>query len=324
VTRPTVRFQEDDAQRRVESVPLSHLSIELGHLYAEDFGPGYESLHRHFERVALWAEVMRRDCESQLPRGTRARVSYCYLIDDYFNRFGRPAEVIQALRDTAAEQGLTIDYIAREAGCAVADGIQLAKLVENRLVADPPPNTTGGRPPATESGWLCNGERTPGGGTAPAMKPPPKWSPPAENGANLHSIFGDIQLWSEDGEDRQWSCSFLASVWQLSRLGVLRHQGEVAVRPYKLDLESYEFPEDWDELPAIMQVNDRAMPFAAYRTMSALQIRFLPVEFAVRTIMSQVSIDPGVADQLAKRSRDEGIELPEELVNRVGYAFMSG
>ena len=32
-------------------------------------------------------------------------------------------------------------------------------------------------PPVTESGWLCNGERTPGGTTVPAMKPPPKWTP---------------------------------------------------------------------------------------------------------------------------------------------------
>jgi hypothetical protein len=321
---PNVVFQETDAQRRTEAVPLSHLSIELGHLYAEDFGPGNDQLHRHFERVALWTGMIRRDCETRLPRGARARVSTCFLIDDYFNRFGSPREVIQVLRDTADAHKLTIDYIAREAGCAAAEGIPLARLVENRLVADPPPNTTGGRPPATESGWLCNGERTPGGGTAPAMKPPPKWAPPAENGASPHSIFGDIQLWSEDGDRRLWSCSFLACVWQLARLGLLRHEGEVAVRPYRLDLDSYDFPEDWDELPAIMQINDRAAPFSAYRTMSTLHVKFLPVEFAVRTILSQVSIDPGVAEQLAKRSRDEGIELPDELINRIGYMFMNG
>jgi hypothetical protein len=73
-----------------------------------------------------------------------------------------------------------------------------------------------------------------------------------------------------------------------------------------------------------MQINDRAAPFAAYRTMSALHVKFLPVEFAVRTILSQVSIDPGIAEQLAKRSRDEGMELPDELIDRIGYTFMSG
>jgi hypothetical protein len=317
-----VEFQEADAERRVESVALSHLSIELGHVYAEDFGPGNDHLHRHFERVAIWTEMIRRDCEAQLPRGVRPRISTCFLIDDYYNRFGRPAEVIQVLRETAAAHGVVIDYMAREAGCAVADSVPVARLVENRLVADPPPDTTGGRPPATESGWVCNGERTPGG-TAPAMKAPPKWSPPTENGANQHSIFGDIQLWSDEGERRLWSCSFLASVWQLSRLGLLRYEGGVAVRPFRLDLDNYEFPDDWDELPAVMQINHRAAPFTAYRTMSVLHIRFLPVEFAVRTILSQVSIDPGVSEQLAKRSSDEGIQLPDELIDRIGYVLMN-
>jgi hypothetical protein len=57
--------------------------------------------------------------------------------------------------------------------------------------------------------------------------------------------------------------------------------------------------------------------------MSILHIRFLPVEFAVRTILSQVSIDPAVTEQLAKRSSDEGIQLPDELIDRIGYVLMS-
>jgi len=317
---PNVVFQEADAQRSVESVPLSHLSIELGHFYAEDFGPGNDQLQRHFDRVAPWAAQARTALQAQLPFGSRARVSTCFLIDDYFNRFGTPADVIDVLTRTAAQHGLTIDYIAREAACVQADGVPLAKLVEGRLVADPPPNTTGGRPPATESGWLCNGERTPGQGSTPAMKAPPTWRPPAENGANLHSIFVDVQLWSGTDADRIWSCAFLASVWQLIRLGLLRHRGEVAVRPYRLDGP---VPGDWDELPAIMQLNPKAAPFSAYRTMSVLQPRFLSVELAVRTILSQVSIDLGVMEQVAKRSRNEGFDLPDELINRIGYVFMN-
>ena len=152
------------------------------------------------------------------------------------------------------------------------------------------------------------------------MKAPATWRPPAENGANLHSIFVDVQLWSGTDTDRIWSCSFLASVWQLIRLGLLRHQGEVAVRPYRLDGP---VPGDWDELPAIMQINPKAAPFSAYRTMSVLQPRFLSVELAVRTILSQVSIDLGVMEQVAKRSRNEGIDLPDELINRIGYVFMN-
>ncbi len=316
-------FQETAAQRRVESVPLSHLSIELGHLYAEDFGPGYEFLNRHFERIAPWVRSARETCQEQLPRGVKARISTCFLIDDYFNRFGEPPEVISVLRETAEAHGLPIDYIAREAACAKADDIPLAKLVLDRLVVDPAPSTTGGggRPPTVESGWLCNGQRTPILGTGPAMKAAPVWAPPVENGPNQHSIFVDVQLWSEDVSRRTWSCSFLASVWQLLRLGLLRHLGDVAARPFQMEPD-VPIPSDWDNLPAILQVNPSAAPFSAYRTLSVLQSGFLNVEMAaVRTILSQVSIDMAVAEQVAKRSKDEGIDLPDELIRRVGYVF---
>jgi hypothetical protein len=33
VTRSQVSFREAGGERRVQSLPLSHLSIELGHLY---------------------------------------------------------------------------------------------------------------------------------------------------------------------------------------------------------------------------------------------------------------------------------------------------
>src|SRR5262245_21976902 len=75
VMSSNVVFQEADAQRRVESAPMSHLSIELGHLYAEDFGPGNDRLNRYFDRVAGWVEAIRHDCQAQLPQNTKARVS---------------------------------------------------------------------------------------------------------------------------------------------------------------------------------------------------------------------------------------------------------
>jgi len=319
---PGVMFAETTARRGVESVPLSHLSIELGHLYAEDFGLGYDHLNRHFERVAPWVDRARESCKLMLPRGTKPRVSTAFLIDDYFHRFGDPGTVIGVVQDIARKHGLVIDYIAREAGCAYTDGVPLAKLVADRLVADPGPFTTGSRPPVTETGWLCNGQRSPVSGVAPAMKAAPAWAPPVENGSSQHSIFVDVQLWSEADGVRTWSCAFLASVWQLLRLGLLRHMGAAPVRPVRLGPDD-DTPDDWDRLPGVLQVNDRAEPFSAYRTMSVLPSRFLSVELAVRTILSQVAVDGDVVDQVAARGAAEGADLPRELVNRIGYAFMS-
>jgi hypothetical protein len=318
----TVVFKEAAAQRRVVSIPLSHLSIELGHLYAEDFGPGYDNLQRYFDRIAPWVEAAQRAFTASLPKNATPRISTCFLIDDYFNRFSTPAEVIGQLRKAARASGLTIDYIAREAGCAVADDIPLAELVVDRLVSDPPRQTTGGRPPLIETGWLCNGQRTPGQTSPPAMTAPQKWSPPAQNGDNEHSIFLDVELWSTRDGQRRWSCAFLAAVWQLVRLGLLRNSGDAVVQPFRLD-EDEVIPSNWDALPAVYQVSARPAPFAAYRTLSVLSAQFLPVEHAVRTILSQVSIERTVAEQLAKRSRAEGLTIPAETVERIGYLLLT-
>ncbi len=226
--------------------------------------------------------------------------------------------MIPQLIEAAGKHGLTIDYVARESACADTDGVALAELVASRLVTDPTPGTTGTRPPATEVGWLCNGARSPGSAPAQAMEFSSGWAPPRENARNRHSIFVDVQLWDEDADGtRTWSCPFLAAVWQLLRLGVLRNQGKAITTPRLLTT----FPAEWGDLPAVSQLNERARPFTAFRTFSVLAPRFLGIEHAVRTILSQVMIDPVVAAQVAGRAAGDKIELPPEVVRRLDYAF---
>jgi len=311
-------FGEAAAESRVAAVPLSHLSVEVGHLYMEDFAGGRERLRRHFERVRPWAETARRAC-AERSSGRKPRVSTCFLVDDYFARFSSPAQVVPELMATAEESGTRIDYLARESACAEADGVSLARLVESRLVADPAPDTNGSRPPATEAGWLCNGQRSPTTGFAEAMGAVTPWAPPVQNAARRHSIFLDVELWDEIGGRRTWSCPFLAAVWQLLRLGMLRNFGESVVTPRRW---KGAFPEHWDELPPVVQLNPTASPFSAYRTFSVLSSGFLPVEHAVRTILSQAAIDPRVLEQIRDRSGAEGVEVPREVVDRIDYVFV--
>jgi hypothetical protein len=313
-----VVFEETVAERSVERVALSHLSIELGHLYMEEFAGGPEALRRHFRRVAPWAKTAAATALDR-PGGSRPRVSTCFLIDDYFSRFSTPREVIPQVVAAAEASGLVIDYIARESGMVVADDIPLARLVEQQIVNDPVPGTTGVRPPTSETGWLCNGQRSPNVAALPAMADR-RWMPPAENAPNRHSIFVDVELWDVENGERRWSCPFLAAVWQLIRLGLLRHHGEAVTSTWQIE----ELPDDWDKLPAVVQLNPGADAFSAYRTFSVLGSRFLQVELAVRTILGQVSIDPVVLDQVFARSRGERIELPKELVERVDYVFVGG
>lgn len=318
MTTPDVAFEETAARRSIESVPLSHVSLELGHLYIEEFAGGVEQLRRHFNRITPWVAAAKQACVARTPAG-RARISTCFLIDDYFTRFSTPREVVRQLEEATQGTGLVIDYFARESGCARADDVPLADLVLTQLVSDPVPHTTGDRPPTTETGWLCNGKRSPVQGPAQAMSGSLGWMPPVQNAANRHSIFLDVELWDyEENGERRWSCPFLAAVWQLMRLGLLRYEGEGVTNPYQLD----DWPDDWDKLPAVVKLNPHAAPFSAYRTFSVLGSRFLPVEHAVRTILSQVSVSLAVLDQIHTRSRAEHIDLPKDLVERVEYAFV--
>jgi hypothetical protein len=145
------------------------------------------------------------------------------------------------------------------------------------------------------------------------------WLPPAENAAVNHSIFADIELWRDGDDGRLWSCAMLAAVWQLLRLGVLRDNGRRVGVPQRLPEE---LPNDWRALPMVLQVNEKAAPFSAYRTMTVCAPLFLPVENAVRTILQQVAVDPAVSGQIRKRGADEGLVVAPEAVDRIEYLFV--
>ncbi|WP_369031376.1 MULTISPECIES: SCO2522 family protein [Streptomyces] len=309
-------FRESTAQPRIRSVPLAHVSLELGHLYREDFEAGPERVRAHFARVKPLLEAVRALAGVG---AARPRISTCFLVDDYFTPFSSPAEVIPVVLAEAERTGVTIDYLARESACAVADGVPLAELVEHRLIESPPPGSDGSRPPVRETGWLANGRRGPGTGPREAMAPATVWRPPAENAARRHSIFTDVELWDEHEGRRTWSCAFLAAVWQLARLGLLRDRGGPA--PHPRDRHGEGFPRDWKELPPLTRLNPAAAPFCAYLTWSVLPSSFLAIEHAVSVVLDQVAVDPEALDQVARRSASEGVPVPAGIAERAFYVF---
>lgn len=318
----TVR--ETSAEPRVVSLPMSHVSVELGHLYYEDFAAGPEALTTTFSTLAPWVTAATSRTAAGGPSG-KVRASTCFLVDDYFSRFSGPAEVIPLIVEAAGKAGLRIDYLARESACAAADGSRPAELLLSRLVTEPAPGTTGARPPVTESGWLTNGVRSPATPMAPgmaemAMRPVRPWQPPAQNAARRHSIFVDIELWDEPDGLRIWSCATLAAVWQLLRLGLLRDRGRTVAQPADAPAG---WPDTWAELAPVVRLRPDAAPFTAYTTVSLLSPRFLPVELAVRTILGQFAADPVVLADLAERAGREHVDLPGEIVDRIRYAFVS-
>lgn len=318
-------YGEATDRNKVRKVPLSHLSIEVGHLYMEDIRNGDERIREHFQRIVPWLATAIASVGSNQPR-----VSTCLLLDDYSQSETSPADVMGNLLKIAAECDLPIDYIAREAGCCVADGVPLAELTAARLLPEPAPGTNGSRPPASASGWLCNGERSPEPESDQAMRTQ-QWRPPQEFSKQRHSIFIDVELWKKT--DKQvdshavsqwtWACAFLASVWQLLRLGMLRYRGDAVAepRPWSSDAE---WPERWDDLPAVMRLNPHAAPFAAYRSMSILPHRYLPIENAVRVILGHLSVDDAVTDQVVERAATEGLQVSRSVIDRVSHIFIEG
>lgn len=325
-------YTEATAQDKVKGVALAHLSIEVGHLYMEDIRRGEAAIRAQFEQVAPWAAAATAAVSAEVRTlGTETpRVSTCFLIDDYFREDTDPGQVVATLVTIAEQCGITIDYLAREAGCAVAGEVDVAELTAAMLLPEPPPGTDGGRPPLATSGWLCNGERSYPAGSDQAMRVAP-WRPPEEFGKRNHSVFLDIELWKEKHEvvggtpttRRQWSCPFLASVWQLLRLGMLRNYGEPVAQPQRWDADA-PWPDTWHDLPPVIQLNPRAAPFAAFRSISILPKAYLQIEHAVDVILQHLELDDAVVRQVIERGGEAGLTVPAKVTDRISHVFVGG
>ncbi|MEU5690380.1 SCO2522 family protein [Actinosynnema sp. NPDC020468] len=313
-------YSERVAERRVAQVPLAHLSVEVGRLGVAEILADEGAARALFRRVAPWSDAVRASLAAERP-DLRPRLSTCFLIDDYHCPDSRPQEVLDRLLSAAGEFDVRIDYLTREAGCHEADGVPLAEVVAAMLVPEPPVGTNGSRPPTHDTGWLCNGERSTPDRAGQAMTPAHRWSPPVEFGRRGHSVFLDVELWRDDPSSRRWSAAFLAAVAQLTRLGVLRHEGDpVAVPRAWPDT----WPARWEDLPAVVRLRADASPYTAYRTASILPASRVGVEHAVDVILDHLVPEEEVAGLVVERARAEGVALPDRLRDRHTRVFVDG
>ncbi|MEU7139678.1 SCO2522 family protein [Nocardia sp. NPDC046473] len=324
-------YSEADEQVQVAGVKFAHLSIETGHFYMKSLLDGEDKIRAHFERVTRLVELHTK--EAELEYGPSARVSTCFLIDDYFGSNTNPTEVLDKVLGIAEKCGLRIDYLAREAGCwetpqyvdkrLTGQQIPLAEMVASWVVAEPLKQTTGRRPPDVESGWLCNGRRSSEHDSEQAMQVV-EYRRPEEFASREHTIFLDIELWNtrtnKDGEEHtRWSCPFLASIWQLLRLGMLRYEGKAVVVPQP---RPEHWPASWWEMPSVIALNPHAAPFQAYRALSILPREYVKIEHAVQTILDHIVIDPEVLQKAVERADGEGITIPREVTGRLSHMFV--
>src|SRR5688572_617949 len=132
LTELTTSYVETTGMSAGRSVPMSHLSVEVGHLYLEDLEGGPEAVQRKLAAVAPWAKQAAASLVDSLGKAA-PRVSTCYLIDDYFSPDTSPAEVIPLVLKAAPAAGVTVDYLARESSCAMESGLAIAELVVGQI-----------------------------------------------------------------------------------------------------------------------------------------------------------------------------------------------
>src|SRR5690348_15674243 len=108
-------YRESSEESAIVSLPMAHLSIEIGHFSLEEILDGTDRIRKDFQRAVPLVRAFTE--ATRLEFGPDAEVSTCYLLDDYFQPGFEPAKVLDKLLAAADRAGLAIDYLARESGC---------------------------------------------------------------------------------------------------------------------------------------------------------------------------------------------------------------
>jgi hypothetical protein len=271
-----------DEPGEVAEVPLSHLSIEVGRLYARELGD-VGMMRSQFQQIRFYLDAAIASSRTEF--GPTMRSSTCFMVDDYnATKDGPKPAALDQLLEVAA-----------------------AKIIENP--AD------GYHPTTAESGWLHDEHDRVRPQSVQAMRLLTESLPESYRGG----MVSDIELWDKKG---RWACPYLASIWQLMRLGMLRHEGQAVAEP-QLWRPDAGWPGQWRDMPAVTQLNPDAAPFSAYRTWSFLPEDYLPVESAVDRILGRIAFDPAVERQIATRAKAESVPVSMPTVAaRRSYAFL--
>jgi hypothetical protein len=295
--------------REDAAIAFSDVSIEVGHLEPSSFRRGGEHLEKQLRRVTPWLSPART---AWVDPDSGPRTSTCFLVDDYTGPIPPPSKVIPKLLEAAGECGIGIDYLVRESAYAGCDARSLANYIKSQTADGDSRAASGPGPSVATSAWLTDGERQPSPVTADGPV-----AGDSEQTKPSDSIFMDIRLWPGNTSSQGWSCSFLAAVWQLARLGLINDTSGAYGTPWEERWQSR-----WDELPPVIQLNQDAAPFHAYRTISILQSQYMPIEAAVRVILKKVSAEPEILKRIAAHGGRDGVRLRAKLTDRISYVFV--
>ena len=293
---------------------FSELSVEVGHFYISDLHKENELGH-NVERLIHQSMDAGMVAVTPIVKGYCKRdkwVSMTVLIDDYFlpeasKLDGKDvADILREYNSRAdLDPDLHLDYIVFESALAESVEMMLRNLIRPPRLGDGSSEGVGQHKEA----WLSNGQT---GRHEPsdahssaldmALESKRNQKTYSSRSKHPHSLSIDVEMYQErDSSKPKWACPTLAAWWQLIRLGMLRDCEDA---PYYPDR-------------TIVLNQDRSL--FAKRTLTALSPKFLEIEAAVRTILSQVSIPPMWLKELTV-----GPAVPEqdEHLRRMSHIFV--
>jgi hypothetical protein len=257
--------------------------MEVGHFYADTIAQGRDVLAEHFSAIHTVAQTAIRAWTIQKAQAYKQPVSAirkplvttCFMFDDYHNRPAAstsPAEPLGLILDAAADANVQIDYVVREAAYAPMAEVVLTSLMREARV----------RATDEGSGWLLAEEPR----TQYAMAMGYEERAPTRSPINI-----SVELYSHPAGTKgrtSWACPFLASMWQIHRLGGVA--GLPTPEPTQVlgELPNWKH---WEDVPSVIQRNPDAAPFAAAETFSILPNAFTPVEGAVDRIIAALNMN---------------------------------
>ncbi len=273
----------------------AELSVEAGHFYKKDLVP--DLLSQYYGHIALSSCLARPI--STVGEDSATNRSVAVMLDDYHQIPGKnlpPSQVIGMVVDAAKENGVRIDYIAREAAC-----VPLAPALEDLLRESPLFKVEKGKRGDDISHWLVADHPNLRPSTAMDASPSQTLLPRTMGERIASSVRVDVELWSQPGPQnnkKSWACPLLAAVWQLVRSGRLELLGGSAVMDdptgfnHPMLVERGDLPDwEWRDMPALIQLHEDATPFPAKHIASILPVDFLGVESAVDIIIRNAGVD---------------------------------
>lgn len=278
------------------TAPFSEVSIELGcHFYPDEWAEIAERGEIPPQHMEDAADVYR----SRVRWYGADAVSTCLFLDGYNGKLDRviePAYAVELLAKSAEAAKVPLHYIGSEGACAG----ELASKVLTWLIAPPPTHTNGAQEPTAEKGWVSNGLLPTGELREYDNNVPHSISTAVE-------IFADTPPRKKQPGERIWACPYLASVWQLARLGLLPPEHMQASQ------EAINADTTWDDLPLTIQLDPSAPPFIARRTRTILPKRYAAVVNAEALILNSLTVPT------AYRKRHP--QLPTRLADLAGYVL---